>query len=78
MNDKTTSVETEEKTDDKIDMRLLWLRFLNAETEEELEEIKNSGVPIMQKAVQVVYDLSEDPEIIAAVRQRERELQGDE
>lgn len=78
MNDKTTSVETEEKTDDKIDMRLLWLRFLNAETEEELEEIKNSGVPIMQKAVQVVYDLSEDPEIIAAVRQREMELQGDE
>lgn len=59
-------------------MRLLWLRFLNAETEEELENIKNSGVPIMQKAVQVVYDLSEDPEIIAAVRQREMELQGDE
>ncbi|MGN0692832.1 MAG: PD-(D/E)XK nuclease family transposase [Oscillospiraceae bacterium] len=52
----------------------LWLQFLNAESEEELEKIAATNIPIMQKAVKVIYDMSEDPEIRELARLREKAL----
>lgn len=52
----------------------LWLRFLNAETEEELDELEQSGVPIIKKAVKVLRDLNDDPEVREAARIREKAL----
>lgn len=52
----------------------LWLRFLNAETDEELEELEQSGYPIMKKAVKVLRDMRDDPEIQEAARIRQKQL----
>lgn len=52
----------------------LWLRFLNAETDEKLEELEQSGYPIMKKAVRVVRDMSDDTRIREAARIREKAL----
>lgn len=54
------------KVGKKIDpnnRKALWLQFINAESEEELEMIRNTEVPIMKKAVRVIYDMSEDARI---------------
>ena len=45
----------------------LWLQYINAD-KEELAMIENTNVPIMQKAVRVIYDMSED------TRMREKAL----
>lgn len=55
-------------------MRELWLQFINADSEEELEMINETNVPIMHKAVRVIYDLSEDTRIREAARLREKAL----
>lgn len=52
----------------------LWLQFLNAEEEEEFEMIKNTNVSAMEKAVNVLYDMSEDPQVREMVRLREKAL----
>lgn len=43
--------------------RELWMQFLNADSEEDFEMLKQTNVPIMNKAVNVIYDLSEDTRI---------------
>ena len=52
----------------------LWLQFINADSEEEFEMIEQTNIPIMQKAVRVIYDMSEDTRIREAARMREKTL----
>jgi len=52
----------------------MWMQFLNAETEEEYEALKQTGDPIMQEAVDAIYEMSEDPQIQEEVRLREKAL----
>lgn len=54
--------------------RQLWMQFLNADSEEDFEMLKQTNVPIMNKAVNVIYDLSEDTRIREMARIREKAL----
>ena len=54
--------------------RELWMQFLNADSEEDFEMLKETNVPIINKAVRVIYDLSEDTRIREAARIREKAL----
>lgn len=54
--------------------RELWMQFLNADSEEDFEMLKQTNVPIMNKAVNVIYDLSEDTRIREMARIREKAL----
>ena len=54
--------------------RELWMQFLNASSEEEFEVLKQTNVPIMNKAVNIIYDLSEDTKIREMTRLREKAL----
>ena len=54
--------------------RELWMQFLNADSEEDFEVLKQTNVPIMNKAVNVIYDLSEDTKIREMARLREKAL----
>ena len=62
------------KKPDPENRRKLWLQFINADSEEELEMISQTNVPIMQKAVNVIYDMSEDTKIREYARMREKAL----
>ena len=55
-----------------------WLLFLNAESEEDYEELRKIGSPIIQKAIQAIYDMSDDPEIQELVRIRKKALDDEE
>ena len=59
---------------DPNNRRALWLQFINAESEEELEMIKNTDVPIMKDAVRVIYDMSDDTRIREIARLREKAM----
>ena len=59
---------------DPNNRRELWMQFLNADSEEEFEVLKQTNVPIMNKAVNVIYDLSEDTRIRELARIREKAL----
>lgn len=52
----------------------LWLQYINADKEEELAMIENTNVPIMKKAVRVIYDMSEDTRMREMARMREKAL----
>lgn len=52
----------------------LWLQFINADSEEDFEMINQTNIPIMQKAVRVIYDMSEDTRIREEARMREKAL----
>ena len=54
--------------------RELWLQFINADSEEDLNMISRTNVPIMKKAVNVIYDMSEDTRIREIARLREKAL----
>ena len=54
--------------------RELWMQFPNASSEEEFEVLKQTNVPIMNKAVNIIYDLSEDTKIREMARLREKAL----
>ena len=54
--------------------RELWLQFINADSEEDLNMISRTNVPIMKKAVNVIYDMSEDTRIREIARLREKTL----
>lgn len=59
---------------DPNNRKALWLQFINAESEEELEMIKNTDVPIMKDAVRVIYDMSDDTKIKEIARLREKAM----
>lgn len=54
--------------------RELWLQFINADSEEEFNMLEQTNVPIMQKAVRVIYDMSEDTRVKEIARLREKAL----
>ncbi len=62
------------KKPDPKNSRKLWLQFINADSEEEFEMISQTNIPIMQKAVNVIYDMSEDTRIREIARLREKAL----
>ena len=65
------------KVGQKVDpnnKKALWLQFINAESEEEFEMIKNTDVPIMERAVNVIYDMSEDTKVKEMARLREKAM----
>ena len=49
----------------------LWLKLINAETEEELEMLEQTGFEPIQKAARVIRDMSEDTRIREMARARE-------
>ena len=59
---------------DPNNSRELWLQFINADSEEKFEMISQTNVPIMKKAVNVIYDMSEDTKIREIARLREKAL----
>ena len=62
------------KKPDPENRRKLWLQFINADSEEDFEMISQTNVTIMQKAVNVIYDMSEDTKIREYARMREKAL----
>lgn len=50
------------------------IQIINADSEEDLEMISSTNIPIMQKAVNVIYDMSEDTKIREIARMREKAL----
>lgn len=62
------------KKPNKDDRKELWLQFIKADSEEELTMIENTNIPIMQKAVKVIYDMSEDAVLREKARIREKAL----
>ena len=51
-----------------------WLQFINADSEEDFEMVEATSMPIIQKAVRVIYDMSEDTKIRELARLREKAL----
>ena len=52
----------------------LWIQFINADSEEEFKMLAETKVPVMEKAVKVILDMSEDTKIREMARQREKML----
>ena len=51
-----------------------WLKLINADSEEDFEMVEATSMPIIQKAVKVIYDMSEDTRIRELARMREKAL----
>ncbi|MCM1335989.1 MAG: Rpn family recombination-promoting nuclease/putative transposase [Bacteroides sp.] len=56
------------------DQRELWLQFISADKEEDFEMLEQTNVPIMKKAVKVIYDMSEDAKMREVAWIREKAL----
>lgn len=52
----------------------LWLQLINAESEEELDMLKETNVSEIQKAVMIIHKMSDDEKIQEAARLREKAL----
>ncbi len=66
------------KTIDKDNRKLLWLQLINAETEEELEMLRETGVPEINKAVVIIHELSEDETTRVMAEAREKVIRDEE
>jgi len=65
------------KVNDKLDinnLRQLWLQFMKAESEEALEMLEQTNIPIMQKAVQVIRNTNQDAQMRELAWLREKSL----
>lgn len=58
----------------KNDRMELWLQLINAESEEELDMIKETNIPVMEKAVMIIHQMSDDEKIQEIARLREKAL----
>lgn len=58
----------------KNNRRELWLQFINADSEEEFDMLSQTNIPVIQKAVKVIHDMSEDARIRENARLREKAL----
>ena len=56
------------------DRKTLWMQFIKADTEEELEQVKEAGGDLMERAVQIVYDMSADGKTRELARWREKSM----
>lgn len=59
---------------DTGDRKSLWMHLIKANTEEELNMINNTKIPAMEKAVQVIFDMSADTVLRERARIREKAL----
>lgn len=59
---------------DKNNRKQLWLQLLNAETEEDLTMLKETGVPEIGKAVVILHQMSADEEMREIARLREKAI----
>ena len=57
---------------DSNDRKKLWLQLINAETEEELDMLNETGIPEIQKAVVILHEMSLDEEVREMARLREK------
>ena len=58
----------------KNDRKKLWLQFLKAETEEELDMLNKTGVPEIKTAVNFLHRMSADEKLREAARMREKTI----
>ena len=56
------------------DRKTPWMQFIKADTEEELEQVKEAGGDLMEKAVQIVYDMSADGKTRELARWHEKSM----
>ena len=56
------------------DRKTLWMQFIQADTEEKLEQVKEAGGDLMERAVQIVYDMSADGKTRELARWREKSM----
>lgn len=54
------------------DRKMLWVQLIDAETEEELDMLNETGVPEIQEAVMILHEMSADEEIREMARLREK------
>ena len=54
--------------------RELWMHFFNADSEEDFEMLKQTNNTVIEKAVNVIYDMSEDTRMREMIRMREKAL----
>lgn len=59
---------------DVNDKKSLWMHLIKADTEEELNMIKNTNIPSMEQAVQVIFDMSADTALRERARMREKAI----
>ena len=59
---------------DRNDHKKLWMQFLKAETEEELDMLKETNVPEIQKAADCLHKMSADDEMRELARLREKAM----
>lgn len=59
---------------DVNDRKAMWMHLIKADTEEELNMIKNTNIPAMEQAVQVIFDMSADTALRERARLREKAL----
>lgn len=59
---------------DKNNRKELWLRLINAETEEELDMLDKTGVPKIRKAVVILHEMSADEKMREMARLREKAI----
>ncbi|MCI7349770.1 MAG: Rpn family recombination-promoting nuclease/putative transposase [Ruminococcus sp.] len=57
---------------DTEDMQKLWLRLINADTKEDFDMLRESNVPIIQKSVNAICELSKDEKLRAYMWEREK------
>ncbi len=59
---------------DVNDRKAMWMQLIRADTEEELNMIKDTNIPAMKQAVQVIFDMSDDTALRERARLREKAL----
>lgn len=62
------------KNIEKTDRKKLWLQLINAETEEDLIMLKETGVSEISDAIVIMHEMSEDEKIQEMARLREKWL----
>lgn len=60
------------KNVDPKNRKMLWLQLIDAETEEDLDMLNKTGVPEIQKAVVILYEMSLDERLQEEARLREK------
>ncbi len=72
--DKDVIPEIPDKSIAEIDYMKLWLMLIDAETEEDLEELEKTNVKEIQDAVKVLREMSKDENLVRLAEMREKAL----
>ena len=55
----------------KVDEQMMWLEFINARTDKDFDKLKSYNDPTMNKAIDALSKLSDDPKVREMVQIRE-------